>query len=264
MSDFQKKYGPWALVTGASSGLGKEIAHELAARKLNIVIVARRQELLNSLQEELTRQYGVEVRTFSTDLTDPDAANKIVEATTDIEIGLLVPNAGMAIAGEFVETGLEHNTNMAQLNMVAPMQLSHELGRKMAGRGRGGILFTSGVLAYQGIPYMANYAATKAYILILGEALHTEFRQHGVDVTVLSPGLLDTDMPAKLPIDFSMLPMWPLPPRKVARVGVKALGNRSTVVAGLLSKFYAWQNRLVPRTLPVALFGFLMKRAFKK
>ena len=132
----------------------------------------------------------------------------------------------------------------------------------MAERGRGGILLTSGVLAYQGIPYMANYAATKAYILILGEALHTEFRPRGVDVTVLSPGLTDTDMLAKLPIDFSMLPMWPLSPIKVAKIGLDALGQKSTVVAGFLSKFYAWQNRLVPRALPVAIFGFLMKRAF--
>ena len=263
MNNFQKKYGPWALVTGASSGIGKELAHELASRNLNLVIVARRQELLDTLKEALARKYGVEVRSVAVDLTTPMAFSIIEEATADIEIGLLVPNAGMAMAGEFIESDLEDNIAMIQLNVLAPLQLAHEFGRKMALREHGGILFTSGVLAYQAIPMMANYAATKAYVLLLAEALHNEFKPRGVDVTVLSPGLTATDMPVHLPIDFSKLPMWALSPKRVARTGVNALGQKSTVVAGFISKFYAWQNRLVPRVLPVMLFGFLMRRASK-
>lgn len=110
---------------------------------------------------------------------------------------------------------------------------------------------------------MANYAATKAYILALGEALHVELGKHGIDVCVLSPGLTDTDMSANLPLDFSKLPMPYQSPQQVAKTGVKALGRKPTVVSGWVNKFYAWQNRLVPRSLPVSLFGFLVKRAFK-
>ena len=263
MNDFQKKYGPWALVTGANAGIGKAIAHELAARKLNIVAVARRQHLLDALKKELEEKHGVEVRTLALDLTKPDAIDKIDRATQDRVIGLIVPAAGMAVADEFIATTPEDNSAMAHLNMVVPMQLVQLFAGKMVERQRGGVLLVSSLFAYQGIPYVANYAATKAYILTLGEALHVELNKHGIDVSVLSPGLTDTDMPANMPLNFSKLPMFYQSPQKVAQIGVKALGRKSTVVSGFSNKFYAWQNRLIPRSLPVSLFGFLIKRAFK-
>ena len=263
MNDFQRKYGPWALVTGANAGIGKAIANELAARKLNIVAVARRQHLLDALKDELETEHGVEVRTLALDLTEPDAIDKIDRATQDIVIGLIVPAAGMAIAGEFITTALELNTLITRLNMTVPMQLVHVFANKMAPRKRGGVLFVSSLFAYQGIPHVANYAATKAYILTLGEALHVELKKHGIDVSVLSPGLTDTDMPANMPLNFSKLPMFYQSPQRVAKTGVKALGRKPTVVSGFINKFYAWQNRLIPRSMPVSLFGFLIKRAFK-
>lgn len=263
MNDFQRKYGPWALVTGANAGIGKAIANELATRKLNIVAVARRQQLLDALKDELEAEHGVQVRTLALDLTEADAIDKIDRATRDIVIGLIVPAAGMAVAEEFITTEPARNTHTANLNMMVPMQLAHVFANKMAQRKRGGVLFVSSLFAYQGIPYVANYAATKAYILTLGEALHVELQKHGIDVSVLSPGLTDTDMPANLPLDFSRLPMFYQSPQNVARIGIKALGRKSTVVSGFTNKFYAWQNRLIPRSAPVSLFGFLIKRAFK-
>lgn len=263
MNDFQGKYGPWALVTGANAGIGKAIVHELAARKLNIVAVARRQILLDELKNDLEQKHGVEVRTLAIDLTEPDAIDKIDRATEDLVVGLVVPAAGIAVAEEFVTTAPELNAIIARLNMAVPMQLVHVFTNKMVQRQRGGVLFVSSLFAYQGIPYVANYAATKAYILALGEALHVELKKHGIDVSVLSPGLTATDMPANMPLDFSKLPMRYQSPQKVAQAGVKALGRKSTVVSGFINKFYAWQNRLIPRSLPVSLFGFLIKRAFK-
>lgn len=263
MNDFQSKYGPWALITGANAGIGKAIAHELAARKLNIVAVARRRHLLDVLKDELEEKYGVEVRTLALDLTEADAVDKIERATHDLTVGLVVPAAGVAIADEFIATSPERNINLAHLNMSVPMQLVHVFANKMTRRKRGGVLFVSSLFAYQGIPYVANYAATKAYILALGEALHVELKKHGIDVSVLSPGLTDTDMPANMPLDFSKLPMLYQSPQQVANAGVKALGRKPTVVSGFVNKFYAWQNRLIPRSMPVALFGFLIKRAFK-
>lgn len=263
MNDFQNKYGPWALVTGANAGIGKAIAHELAGRQLNIVAVARRAHLLETVKTELEKQHGVQVRTLALDLTEADAVDKIDDSVRDLTIGLIVPAAGMAVADGFIATAPERHTAMAQLNMVVPMQLVHRFAGKMAERGRGGVLLVSSLFAYQGIPYVANYAATKAYILTLGEALHVELGKRGVAVCVLSPGLTDTDMPANLPLDFSKLPMSYQSPQAVAKTGVNALGRKSTVVSGVINKFYAWQNRLIPRALPVSLFGFLIKRAFK-
>lgn len=223
MNDFQSRYGPWALVTGASAGIGKAIAHELAARKLNIVAVARRQNLLKALKDELEGRYRIDVHTMALDLTEPGAVEKIARAAEDMEIGLVVPAAGMAIAGEFTAAAPERNAAMAQLNMVVPMQLVQRFAGRMAERGRGGVLLVSSLFAYQGIPYLANYAATKAYLLTLGEALHVELGRQGIDVSVLSPGLTDTDMPAGLPLDFSKLPMLYQSPQEVARTGVRAL-----------------------------------------
>ena len=264
MAEFKEKYGPWALITGANAGIGKAIANELAARGINIIGVARRQVLLDRLKEELEENYDVEVRTIRADLTDPDSITKIELLTSDLRIGLVVPNAGIELSGTFIESSLAANEHMLRLNVMVPMQLAKMFGVKMAARGRGGILFVASLFGYQGIPWVANYAATKAYILSLGEALHVEMKQHGVDVTVISPGLTDTDMPANMPINFSRIPVFKQQPEQVARTGIKSLGRKATVVPGLLNKFYAWENRLLPRSFPVALFGFLIRNAFRK
>jgi short-subunit dehydrogenase len=264
MSDFKEQYGPWAIVTGASAGIGKSIATELASRGLNVVLVARRQSLLDELQVELSEDYGVQVRTIRADLTDPESISMIELLTSDLEVGLVVPNAGIELSGKFIESTLEDNERLLRLNAHAPMQLAKIFGARMAERGNGGILFISSLVAYQGTPYLAQYAASKAYILSLGEALHAEMKPHGVDVTVLSPGITNTDMPANMPINFDRMPLFKQHPDRVARTGLNALGRKPTVVSGLLNKFYAWENRLLPRSTPVALFGFLIKQAFHK
>lgn len=263
MTQFSEKYGPWALITGANAGIGKAIAHDLASRGINIIGVARRKDLLDQMEKELVAAYGVNVRTIQADLTDSNSISIIEQKTNDIEIGLLVPNAGTEMSGNFVDTSLQDNEKMLQLNVNAPMEMARIFGAKMAKRGRGGILFTSSLFGYQGIPYVANYAATKAYILTLGEALNVELKKQGVDVTVLSPGLTDTNMPARMSINFSRMPMFKQSPESVARIGINALGHKATVVPGLLNKFYAWENRLIPRTWPVNLFGFLIRHAYK-
>lgn len=125
------------------------------------------------------------------------------------------------------------------------------------------MIFVSSLFAYQGVPYVAHYAATKAYLLSLGEALHVELKPCGVDVLVLSPGLTTTEMTANMPVDFSKLPMVPQMPEQVARVGLRALGRKATVVSGIMNKMMAWENRLLPRATPVSLLGFLLGRAIK-
>ena len=193
MKDLKSHYGPWALITGASSGIGEEFAHQLAAAGLDLILVARRQERLEALAEELGQAYGVATRTVRADLSSTTAVADIADATDDLEVGLLVSNAGSAGGvGSFLKGDDAIEADIVQLNAIAPMRLAYHFGNRMRTRGRGGILFTSSTSAFQPTPYLANYAASKAYLLSLGEALNLELKDHSVDVTVLVPGATKT------------------------------------------------------------------------
>ncbi len=261
---FQKQYGPWALITGANAGIGKALARQIAAKGVNIVAVARRQLLLDELADELKTDFGIEVRTIAKDLTEPGAVEDLENETRDLEIGLVVPNAGIEVSGSFFETDYLRDQQMLILNVVVPEQMARLFGSKLVARGHGGILLLSSLFGYQGVPLVAHYSATKAYILALGEALNVELSPQGVDVTVLSPGLTDTDMPAAMPIDFSKMPIIEMTPEKVARTGLRALGHQASIVPGLLNKIFVFENRFMPRSWPVKLFGFLLKRSWEK
>lgn len=258
---FQDKYGPWALVTGASTGIGKEIARELASRGLNIILVARRQAVLDQVASSLAEHYGVDTRTVAIDFAESNAASELAAAVEDIDVGLVVPNAGVEVTGEFIALDLEQHNRMNRINITAPTELAHFFGRRLAARGRGGLLLVSSLVAYQGTPTLASYAAGKAYILILGEALHVELGRHSIDVSVLSPGVTSTDMVGNMPINWQKMPLIPQQPESVAKIGIDALGRKPSVVPGLLNKIYAFENRFLPRIWPTKLFGVLMRRA---
>ncbi len=269
MKNFKQQYGPWALITGASSGIGRAMSEQLAEQGMNIVAVARNQDNLYTLKDSLEAKYGITVRTISADLSLPDASYEINKQTADLDIGLLIPNAGIENNGLFIDNPIEAELKMLTLNTTSPMLLSHLFSQRFKQRSlkssaknkRSGILLTSSLFAYQGVPFVSNYSATKAYILTLGEALNVELKPFGIDVTVLSPGLTDTAMPQNMNIDFTKMPITLHKPEVVARVGLNALGKKATVVPGLINKFYAWENRLIPRSWPVKLFGLLIKRA---
>ena len=261
MKNFKQKYGPWALVTGASSGIGKSISEQLAQRGLDLVVVARNQSNLETLKNDLETKYGIQVETIAEDLSKPEASSVIAEKTAGIDIGLLIANAGIENNGPFIDNDTNDESRLLALNVISPMQLSQVFARRFSERGQGGILLTSSLFGYQGVPYVANYSASKAYILSLGEALNVELKPLGIDVTVLSPGLTKTPMIDNMPIDFNKIPITSHTPNQVARIGLDALGKKATVVPGLMNKIYAWENRLIPRSWPVKLFGFLIKRA---
>jgi len=261
MKNFKYKYGPWALVTGASSGIGKSISEQLAQQGLHLVAVARNQANLDTLKNDLEAKYAIQVETIAEDLSKPGASSLIAEQTAGIDIGLLIANAGIENNGPFIDNDANDESRLLALNVISPMQLSHVFARRFSARGRGGILLTSSLFGYQGVPYVANYSASKAYILSLGEALNVELKPLGIDVTVLSPGLTKTPMIDNMPIDFNKVPITSHTPDQVARIGLNALGKKATVVPGLINKIYAWENRLIPRSWPVKLFGFLIKRA---
>ena len=261
---FKDKYGPWALVTGASTGIGKELAKQVAREGLNVVLIARRENLLHDLKQEIERNHQIKIRVIAMDLLEHEAIKTLDEKTKDLDIGLLIPNAGMELSGEFVDGDMQQHSALVQLNTLVPMQIANVFGKRLKERGKGGILFLSSLFAYQGIPYVANYAASKAYILTLGEALNIELSPYGVDVAVLSPGLTATEMSENMSVDFKKMPIFSMHPAQVARAGLRTLGKKTTIVPGLLNKIYAWENRFIPRTWPIKLFGFLVHRALKQ
>ncbi len=199
-------YGPWALVTGASSGIGQEFARQAAANGINVVLLARREERLNEVAAEIRARYDVETRVVAVDLSRDGILEPVTEVTDDLDIGLVVSNAGAGNPGPFISLSHERLREIVQLNVISHLDLAHHFGRRLAERGRGGIVLVSAVAAAAGLPYMANDSATKAYPLNLGEALHVELRQAGVNVTVLVPVLVNTPVVARIGLDRMGLP----------------------------------------------------------
>jgi uncharacterized protein len=197
----QLVYGPWALVTGASAGIGREYARQAAASGINVVLVARREEQLRELAAEVTARYGVQARVMPLDLRREGILDRVREATDALDIGLVISNAGAGNPGPFIALQHERLREIVQLNVITHLDLAHHFGQRLATRGRGGIVLVSALAAAGGLPFMANDSATKAYPLNLGEALHVELRQAGVDVTVHVPVLVNTSVIARIGLD---------------------------------------------------------------
>ena len=255
MNSFAAKYGPWGLVTGASSGMGTEFARRLAESGLNIVLLARREDRLRSLADELERDNSVKTRVVAVDLTRDDLLDLIREATVDIEIGLLVNNAGFATSGNLLDNDLDAELAMLHVNSRAPLILSHHFGRRMRERGGGGIIFVASTVAYSGSPGWSNYAATKAFELTLSDGIARELKRHGVSVLTVSPGPTQTE--------FWQVaggkPLLALTPERVVRTALNNLGRRSTVVVGWINKLIVLSTRFTPRWMNSVIFGRVVK-----
>ena len=222
------RYGDWALVTGASAGIGAALARQIAAEGMNVVLTARREERLNALSGELERDFGVETRVVAADLGERDGQAALLAAVDDLEIGLLVNNAGLGYAGRFDLLDRERLRRLVSVNCEAPLVLSHALVQGMRERGRGAILFTGSVAGRQPLPLHAVYAATKSFDLFLGEALWAELRASNIDVSVLEPGSTETEFQDVA----GELAQGEQNPEEVARLGLAALGHQPSVVAG--------------------------------
>lgn len=254
--------GKRALITGASSGLGLEFADLLAAQKVNLVLVARRQEPMEKLASDLRRKYGVDVLVEAADLASPGAAG-LLKSSLDarsVAIDILLNNAGYGMQGDFQEIPIERTVNMIQLNITALTELTYLFGRDMVARRSGHILLVSSLLAFQSVPSFAAYAASKAYVLALGEALHDEFRPHGVVVTSFCPGHTATGFDTAAGATASpILRLLTMQPRPVAASGIKALlRGKAMMIAGLSNKMAAFSNRLTPRSMQRATMRRIM------
>jgi short-subunit dehydrogenase len=250
MTDFATRFGPWAVVTGASSGIGEAFARRLAARGLNLVLVARREDRLYRLAGELGTAHGVETRIVPLDLMADDFLPALAAATDDLDVGLLVNNAGVLRAGRFLDHDLTDELGQLSLNVRTPLVLAHHFGRRLRDRGRGGLIFLASTVAFAGVPGMSAYAASKAHALTFAEGLAREVAGAGVTVIALCPGPTSTDI-----WPTGATPTLPMSPEAVAEIALRKLGKRTTVVAGLLNRLITLSTRFAPRWMNSLIFG---------
>lgn len=264
MSKFADHYGPWAVVTGASSGLGAEFARQIAGQGVNVVLVARRRNRLEELASDIEDMYRVEVRVAPADLTSRGVIEVLQPALSDIDIGLLVNCAGFGTTGPFLDMDPSVQESMVNLNCRVPLALTHELAQGMRERGRGGVIFVSSVNGFCAAPGMANYNATKAYDLLFAEGLAAELAPYGVDVQALCPGRTHTEFQRVAGIDARRLGplsrfLFASAP-SVVRTSLGKLGKRVTVVPGFLNALNVFMMRLLPRWLSRRLSGSAVRR----
>jgi uncharacterized protein len=248
---FLERFGPWALVTGASSGIGEAFARRLAKLGMNLVLVARRQDRLRKLADELHNRHAVSTRVVPVDLSREDFLPIIEQATDDLQIGLLVNNAGIATNGKFLDNDLRSELALLHVNNGAPLILAHHFGRSMRKNGRGGMIFLSSSVAFAGVPRWSNYAASKAHDLVFAEGLAKELRQDGISVLALCPGATQTEF-----WPSGAKPLLPMQPNAVVDLALKKLGRRTTVVAGWMNSMTAFSTRLLPRSWNATIFGW--------
>jgi uncharacterized protein len=255
----------WVLVTGASSGFGEEFARQYAAQGRPLVLVARRVEKLQTLATELRERYRVDVVVEPVDLSNVAAVIQLHQRLRDrgMAIDILINNAGHGLQGTFVDGTLDAALAMLQLDVVSLTAATHVFAQDMRTRGRGKILLVASMLAYQGVEKFAVYAAAKAYVLRLGEALHRELKRDGVTVTVLCPGMSDTGFATaaqqKITPALKLLMMQPAP---VVRAGIRALqAGRISVVPGWANKATVMFTRATPRWLHQAVLARVMGAA---
>jgi hypothetical protein len=263
VKDLRSAYGQFALITGASSGIGAEFARQLANAGLDLVLVARRRDKLEGIRQALHDEYGTRVEIVELDLLEEGAIDELSTRTQELEIGLLVLAAGVFTTGPFIGNELSSETQLVRLNAITPMQLTHRYASMFAERHRGGIILVASTVGHQAAPYLANYAATKAYIATLGQALSYELKPSGVDLTVLSPGPTKTEgVQTAEGIDFSKLPVPMMGPEAVVRQALKGLGRRALVIPGPTNKILdVMAKHFSPRPVLTRVYGLLLARA---
>jgi hypothetical protein len=255
--DSKELRGKWALVTGASSGLGVDFARELACRGASLLLVARRKERLEEVASELRSAHGVEADALALDLEARGAAADLYDQVRSLgrSVDILVNNAGFGIYGKFLDLPWEREAAMLDLDIVALVHLTRLFAPDMVQRGWGRILQVASIGAFQACPTYAAYGAAKAFVLNFGEAFNHELRGTGVSCTVVSPGVTATEfhqVAGQKMTAYQRLML--MTSRQVAAAGIRALlAQRSSVVPGFMNALGAWSMRFLPRRLATAL-----------
>ena len=253
MDDFRARYGPWALVTGASEGIGESFARALAARGLDLLLVARRPGPLEELAAGLRTAHGIRVRTAAADVARPDLLAVLDALAGEDEVGLLVHNAAFSALGPFLDRPLADQMQVLDVNCRAPLAMAHHFGRRMATRRRGGIVLMSSLAGGQGCPMVVSYAASKAFEIVLAEGLWDELRPAGVDVLACRAG------PTRTPSYEASRPRKKVPmmePGPVVEEALAALGRKPVVVPGRLNRAVNFvMQRILSRPAAIRFMG---------
>ena len=242
----RERYGEWALVTGASSGIGAAFARALAREGVSCVLAARREDRLRSLADELEKRHQVATRVAAVDLSVGDGAERLVEMMSDLEIGILVNNAGFGCAGRFERQDRERMRAMVELNCMAPTVLTASLLPGMCERGRGAVIMVGSIAGSQPLPLHSLYSGTKAFTNIFGESLWGELQGSGVDCLSVLPGTTETEFQAV----SGELPHAGESPESVVAKSLDALGRKPSLIPGVFN----WLRgnaaiRLLPRSV---------------
>jgi len=230
---FLRRYGPWAVVLGASEGLGQAFAHALAERGLSVVVCARRHEALRRVADEIAHRHGVATHPVQLDLADSAFLSVLSELTDGLDIGLVVYNGAAAYLGPLEDQSVDSIQSIVAVNCLGPALVCHHFGRRFLRNGRGGIVLMGSAAGLAGSAYNAAYAASKAFDIVLGESLWSEWRSKGVDVlSVIGPAIDTPNFRSMTPRGGKGLPT-PLPPVLVANEVFDALGSTPSFVPGL-------------------------------
>jgi uncharacterized protein len=245
----------YALITGASKGIGKAIAEELAARKFNLLLVARSQELLQEAAKDIIGKYKVQADYLSIDLSSPNAAQQVFKwcAENNYSIEILVNNAGYGLSGLFEKYSIADNTNMMQVNMIAPVQLCQLFLPMLKQQKQAYLLNIASSAAYQAVPYLSVYAGTKSFVLSWSRGLRQELKKTNVSVTCISPGSTDTDFVVRAQIGEKGLKTAKrvnMTAEAVAKIAVKSMfAGKAEVITGFINKLGALMVWLLPKGL---------------
>ncbi|MGF1508594.1 MAG: SDR family NAD(P)-dependent oxidoreductase [Myxococcota bacterium] len=250
----KSRYGPWAVVTGASDGIGRETALKLGASGINLVLVARRTPRLEALALKVEQAHGVRTRVLSLDLSRSESVQQLLDETKDLPVGLLIAAAGYGGSGRLVDAEVHRELEMVDVNCRAVLQLTHGFAQRFMRQKRGGIVLFSSIVAFQGVPRAANYAATKAYVQSLAEGLRPELAPHGVDILVSAPGPVRSGFGDRANMRMNNA----MSPSRVAVGTLSGLGRRGVVRPGFLSKFLEFGLSMLPRSLRVRVLQAVM------
>lgn len=253
---FAHSYGPWALVTGASSGIGEEFAYQLSKYGLNLVLLARREEKLINIANKIRISTNSDVRIICADLSNDDYIHKVVNATCDIDVGLLVNSAGFAVSGDFIKNNLDTELAMLSVNCKAPLYLTHHFANKMIGRERGGIIFLSSIVAFSAINGWAGYSASKSHNLLFSESLAYELLPYNIDVVTLCPGATRTEFLKKAGLKQNI----GADVSSVVSEALYALGVKKIVIPGFQNKYNIFWSNIFPRRFNVWFSSLMLKR----
>src|ERR1051325_3403836 len=254
------------LITGASSGIGAAFARKLAARGRNVFLVARSEDKLIALCNELGRLTSIRAQYLPLDLQQPDAGPQLLEETNKrgLEIEMLINNAGFGSMGDFVKLDLDRELEILQLNVRSLVELTHRFLGPMRERKRGTIINVASTAGFQAVPYMATYAATKAFVLSFSESLWEENRSHGVHVMALCPGVTETNFVEAAGIERPPMRL-SQSPEEVVETALRALNRKKgTVISGWANFFQVEAERIVPRSLVTKVAGKALRTRFEE